>query len=607
MDDDHCGDELQNLLSELSSLKNDFPADTIVDVPGWIWSCITINKSQQDDSSAHTVNKWTLILQKIREECLPNITPLELHAIASQSIIFEKDDDENDQQTLSNNSPFRILCLLLCVAALQKCPSPLTGRYRRWQSVVCETIRLFQTSYLDVDNSDVDMDRAIEVWVHFLCVAALHVVSQISKHVETAQQELLFTGMFAGIVGTTAMLTERKCTSSMTQSICFVTVEALLQSIGSTVIVFDEISSNATILDEMTIWLSPWRFYYHNKQQQQQRHQEIIKQNDIESSEEDDDDDFEKNRHQLSWWIYRASKQDQMANMDTSWSNMGISVLAMAAFQERAMVYSASFLWTVWFPHVTQNLKEASHCPNLREPSLTFLQSLLQCVPVCSLTIKNLAILKDNTPHERPELPLEIIQVLSDQMVMVSQVNGHKTSDNQAQRRKHVAHIASLVTGVLHRYQPSDQVVLLDKLVHDCPNPGLQARYLDLLRPLLSDTTCHALILDLLKRQVDKLLLHMNLRPNPKLSDIDGLIENAEVFVSTVSLIQRFCMANHAEQPPIFLDAERLESLRLFHEALVQQNNNWISGEPNNAPEHFYRLYLLQDMLQNVLNLQKKI
>jgi hypothetical protein len=46
---------------------------------------------------------------------------------------------------------------LLCARALSRCPSPLETKWKRWRSLLCETISLFQRNVL---NREMDDDTA---------------------------------------------------------------------------------------------------------------------------------------------------------------------------------------------------------------------------------------------------------------------------------------------------------------------------------------------------------------------------------------------------------------------------------------------------------------
>ncbi|KAG7357792.1 hypothetical protein IV203_014379 [Nitzschia inconspicua] len=727
----------------------------------WIWTSITMtdnnnNNNNNNDNSTNNNNHkpidqyWSDAMETIRRDCLfcsnSNIDPFELHATASQFIIFSKEEEEymidNDKEkqitlqtttTTTTLSYFRILCLLLCIIALQRCPSPVTRRYKRWQSILCETIRFFQEMILELDNNnnnnnnntyndnnnDNNITWMVQLWVQYQCPAALHVVQQLAKDDPTttttaattsSTNDIQFTAIFAGLVGTTTQLAERiqfqhyynqnnnthhhhhhhddntdRLSTDMSRGDDTSTrLQLLLQQLlGSLRSICDIFDNNNTILsimktnttssyDEMSIWNNPWRFYsynqqQHQKQQKQQRQQsfgdESMSEKLLSNGGDNGDDTIiigdTTIQRSLSWWIYEASSEVTVASMDTSWSHIGISYLAMTVFPQRPQVYHPQFVWKVWLPHVTQIIKDDIQPTPFQlqqqQPSIIFLQSLLQCTPIRSMTIRTVLDWNNNNDtsssflHERPDVPLELVQVLSDRMVVFSpQRPGTDSEALVLQRRQYynyVSEVASLLSKILDRYEPTDQVQLVaTKLIHDCPNPGLQARFIDLLlRPLLSEPTCHTQLWTFLHGQLDKLFRHLDSTTTTThssssssssiqhvrlITNVPELIDTVEVHVSTLSLIQRWFLMtntpsnnnnnnNNKNHQDNMRDVSK-QQLVEFHHVLSQQLDHWNKNYTTNittttttknddddddVPDNFYRLNLLETMLQTVIPL----
>lgn len=688
---DH-GDLLQNLLSELSSSSpsssfhlrrrhlsrsddgdDDANEANIVDS---LWNSITrndkdlfssMNNNSDGDASlgdtatsrststiggkTHTSTStaatfliplcWYTALQKIRNDHLPHISPLELHAIASQSIIFAQeeendgpDDDRSNSSSISDSQEkhleescntaffFRMLCLLLCVVSLQNCPSPLHNRHKRWQSMLCETIRLFQDLANDIkpqqsgDNTNYNNDTAlmlvVRLWVHYLCPTALHVVAQLVVVPNNRQQDIHFDAIFAGLVGTTTTLTGDAFGGGVQNTTTTAIPSFFFHSLQHICSIFTAIpisETTASSYDLMSVWMNPYRRFSYNKQQHHHHiHHQRGSMHAVGCMEDDETMDheevaFEIHRHNLSWWINEAHKEDRVTNMDTSWSPIGASVLSMVAFDERASVYHPLFLWKVWFPHATQVMKESGS----NDPfSLSFLRSLLEAIPDRVLKIDK-SLLQDCSYHKQPDAPLEIIQVLSNRMLVVPNGSTHEASDVQTIRRQHVSQVSGLILSVLNRYDASTQVAIVEKLMEDCPNPGLQARFMDLLRPLVSEPTCQIELWDLLKQQVHQLLRHVDLQSDyHQLSNIQDLILKVEVYVSTLSLIQRLSIVpttDPGSEASRHIGTTLRHSLLTFHRALLEHlEHRTTKSDPatSSLPDNFYRLNLLDSALENV-------
>ena len=153
--------------------------------------------------------EWSIAMLYIHE-LLPHIisTPFELHSIASQSLLFSS-SSLGDSKTTNSTSHW-ILCLILCTYSLQQCPIPLQKRWRRWQSLVCETLRLFQDYHLlhQFDSSlllssSSGIGILSSLWMHHIVPACIHVVNQLPL------TESYHVAIFSGIVGISTDVIER--------------------------------------------------------------------------------------------------------------------------------------------------------------------------------------------------------------------------------------------------------------------------------------------------------------------------------------------------------------------------------------------------------------
>ena len=463
-----------------------------------------------------------------------------------------------------------IVCLLLCAYSLQQCPSPLTNRYRRWQSIVCETIRLFQDygyQLYDLEQQQPNQQSSslrYDIWVNYMVPACIHVIQQLPTKEETF---IYHVGVFAGMIGTSSTIVELECqrisdllksSSNMEHDVRFVAMHYTVQSICNAFSHFDDYTSS-----ELTIWLNPHRPLSES----------------IVESPDDDDIEFLMNQNDLSWWINKAScqlntsGQEKVAHMTTDWNDLGLSLLAHTAFIGRPLPYDPSFVWYVWFPHVTILFKKVGDYPKLLSNiPLTFLESLLQVVPDQSLTL-DIENPNDESFHERPDAPLEVFQLLSDQMI--SYGSRISSVDDELRYKKHVEYIAGLVTSLMNRYRPVSQVQIVEKLIHDCPNPGLQARFLDLIRPILFDDSCEKEVWKLLNKLIKDLFKYISNEDNSNLLiAVDDLISNLELYVSAITMVQRWMMVRGGGTIPAEMGGIRV-SLKGFQDALQNTLEKW--------------------------------
>lgn len=604
-ENDTAEDQLQNLLSVLSRQcginstpgSNDLdseghqPSDLSAhspDITKWIWEKLNSGQPIAAESKTAIITfnpKWEAALDRM-QDLLPRITAFDLHTVASQAILFAEQEEEEVSENGNSElfSPdFPTLCLLLCAYALHQCPSPLTKRVKRWQSILCETIRLFQQQNQHTEPST----TMANLWMHHLCPACLCVVQQLAG--SNDKDSIHHVGLFVGLVGTSLIVVEQcivpNCDNDKELLQQLEVPSSTLQSICDAFSSCRDCTSDIT-----TIWENSWRSYYWNLRQAT---------TDYQTNEGDVDHDLEFwiHRNDLSWWINGASQEDRVANMDTSWSSTSVAMTAAVAFQERALVYHPEFMWKLWFPITTQLFKECRSYPKLLSKlSMKLLQSLLSIVPIQSLALADVAV-SDKSFHQRPDAPLEVMQMLSDQMIIPP------ANSNEAECRIHVQSIAGIIQSLLDKYKPQCQVQIIDKLAHDCPNPGLQARFLDMLRPILFVEECQKSLAKLLNHQIDSLLQQHLDQLSKQVINVEDLMENVEIYASTIGLVQKWSMGSDKNGSREGIN-DMLSKLQGFHATLQQLLDQWSSESPDfHPPENHFRLLLLDSALGFALSL----
>jgi len=193
-----------------------------------------------------------------------------------------------------------------------------------------------------------------------------------------------------------------------------------------------------------------------------------------------------------------------------------------------------------------------------------------------------------------------MIQMLSDRMMSRRTSKESATPEEEMEYRKRVDRIVQLIKDLLNRYEVTSQVQIVEQLIHDCPNPGLRARYLDLLRPLMFETNCEKQLWDLLSTCIDDMIKHWD-QSNQSIKNIDDLIENVELSVSALTMIQKWSLVKDGELPMIIRNRNMKDSLQGFHGALQQMLHRWSTDSVVAPPENHYRLFLLDSAAQNVL------
>ena len=708
------------------------------------------NKNNDNDNTGNVIKhgdgkgydsllkEWSIALRYIHD-LLPHIidTPFEIHSIASQSILFSSSSSSSSSlgedstatatatsASTSTSTSHWILCLLLCTHSLQQCPSPLQKRWRRWQSLVCETLRLFQDNYNDhlkqfgssSSSSGGGVGVIVSLWVYHIVPACLHVINQLPI------KDSYYVAIFSGMVGITTNVLER----ILMQELCYTHNKKLRLSTNndsrksdndrdnadldgtnnnnnnttsqfsnSLSIMYDTIQSISTTFfnrfdnilcsgnDELTsLWMAPYlRLQPSIKEEEEEEEDNNSRNND------DDDTNFIIYKDNISWWMIHHNNncnepQERIANMDTSISGVGLALLAMKAFhyKKRPMVYHPRYIWIVWFPHLIALLKkssESSSSPSvvlLENESISFLQSLIQIIPEQFLVLEEERKIYD----ESDASSLELFHLLSNRLTArISKTTTTSLTateeEDENEEKEHSSfslsssnnkeevefklrsqYIVGLIKNLLDRFTTISRVQIVDKLTQNNSSipPGLQARFLDLLRPIIilisssqedddddddddnetdDDDALRVLLWNLLMSIINNNLFkkYWN-KTEQTLINVDDLINyDVEITIGAITMIQMWSSSTVKKNGRKFLPAYDDEGnndrsnynnnnenninignigdeLQGFYNVLKKQLNYWSENNDTNnnvvVPHHHYRLFLLDSAISHTIN-----
>jgi hypothetical protein len=553
------------------------------------------------------------------------MSPFEIHAVANQSIVF------TDGSMMHGS-----LCILLCVYALSQCGPPpppppgvngensggiviLQTRWKRWQSLVFETIRLYQQYGVEL------VDLATPLWDRHVLPACQHVIQRLPTDDNNGAYHVAF---LAAVVGTTATLVVRECdrprkkekqqqqqqpTGQVAQSV----LSHVLQLLDVVRVFIDQVYGHS----EAWLWSHPWRI---QSDIYSTAHQQGILEDRNEQIE------LLRFRNDIAWWTQCAYRHESVAGMDTSWGDdsLGVSLLALVAFDSRPMVWTPNYVWKLWFPHVTILFRSTLHRRSLAHLPLSLLDNLLRIIPDQSLP-------PTKTNSRKPDSPYETFQQISNQiLVRPGSDNGDDDSDDdddhegyepitkgekvdakdaELQSKAKAERFVTLMKSLLNKYDPITQVKTIRKLVHDCPHLGLQARFIDLLRPLIFEPSAADALWTFIGSFVKDMLKHMDnnddgnkdtdsdnedlpQKPRQSLTHVATLVTKVELFVATTTMIQLYCMVKYHMPRKI-----KARPLRDFYAVLQNTLGLWVTDSATMPPDDYYRLFLLEGALQQVL------
>jgi hypothetical protein len=154
-----------------------------------------------------------------------------------------------------------------------------------------------------------------------------------------------------------------------------------------------------------------------------------------------------------------------------------------------------------------------------------------------------------------------------------------------------------LMKSLLTRYQPENQVKIVRKLVHDCPHPGLQAKLIDLLRPVIFEEAAADALWTYVHSFVKDLLAYVD-KENDTLVETNDLVQKMEVYVGAITMIQVWCMRKGKLPKKI-----KGKALGNFYKILKKMLAYWISDSLAMPPNDYYRLYLLEGALEQLMRI----
>lgn len=543
-------DVLQNVLSALATQKDIFLTNHEQDSEQVIlnWLVSALEQTNEDSKEAHIPAKssekyeWWMGLRLIHS-LLAKLSAFEIHSVANQSIVFSE-----------QSKTHYIVCLLLCAHSLYQCPSPIQKRWKRWQSVICESIRTFQT-YRDDDGEVFGL-----LWIDYLVPALVHSSSQLPK-------EAQHTAILSALVGTTSVIVVEWQRDKPIQ-----VIPKVLSSLRRIV---HDVSSH----DETWLYLHPWRMHEFEKL--------TIHMNE-ETDHEEEEDHSTKYQSNMVWWATEACSEEIVAGMDTTWDINGISHIAWMGFQDRGQTLSTDYIWKVWFPHVEILLQMLEIDPINDSIPLKFLERILEIIPKQAISAFNKDI-------KLPDSPLGTLQLLSNRLL---RRNPNSGIEEQQRIKVQTDYVVGLMKSLLARYTPIKQIEIVECMINDCPYPGLQAKFLDFLRPLIftNDNEASLLFWNYIGSFHASLSNYIN-TDSGKVESVDDLIENVEVYIGAITMVQVFILAEN-RLPHQLHDFPFKE----FHYVLEANIQSWIIDRSTETPDEYYRLNLLECALNQLIN-----
>jgi hypothetical protein len=610
-------DTLQLVLSGLAQLPwssrmigiaSDNGVDDLVD---GIWRELTANrcsrKSLHLSFQEERKGEWDAIgleMLALSSSVLYRLSPTELHSTVSSCIVL---GDERDKLSPTTTIPatregidvYYLICILLCCIALHKCPNEIEKRWKRWQSMQLETIRLYQQY----------TPGLTKLW----CEYVLPATSLVQEALTISRTYSLPTASASNSAATTS-------TSTVPQTIMAYPAAAVHCTTKWVIDHFMENESKFTIMLLQTMFGALDRFVLRGNYEILYEHplrKHFCRDMVDERQRQLDDGSViiaTEARTLAKYTLVDKKEQDEdewdletlSVDMETIWSDWGIAVIAATAgWNARPLVWSPWYTWRLFHLHVDVLLiyenemeededsssKSISH--RLKVFGYLLLESLLQVLPDASMSIRG----GDGSG-----------KIIGTCQLIANQILESASQENKSDMRSMVvpdsAWSFQLLKRVVSRYRPIDQLRIVRCLMEDCPHPALRPKLLDLLRSSIrwNDTQAeHGMWQYLNSTFLTALDGHMDCK-STSLMNVNGLIDNCEVYCAVFGIMQLFIVNEHK---PFF---ESLSDVRLrldrFHGVLKRSMRDWDSQSSNltfSPPSNYYRINLLESILAQVI------
>lgn len=589
----------------------------------WMIQALSETGSSKHMSSDSIWNSWRLKVSNIAV-LLPKLSPFELHSVASEMVWMATNDNST-----GGSVTYPCFCLILCIHALQQAPSPtITRRSKRWQSLLCETIRQFQIHWEratseeeDDDDDDSTNDNkstnaassplVIQLWIQLWCQ---HVVPAALKVLTSLPSDSSKVAIKCGLIATATQLASFCSTDTSTNNNndTDTTPESLLQilykSFKSVLAVNTSSTTNGGSKDdEMDFWMYPW--YKHDAEASGKYSAKESTTDSGAGDEEDqwgDDDnehdDLQAHRDDSIWWATQAQHHEHVVGMNTLYDDIGLATLACYEWEDRPHVLTPSQIWKVWLPHVKFLLLSSGGVFG-RQIGFMLFDRLLKSTPPGSITWKT------TNETSSPGSPLPIFHLLSNRMLVLSRPD-IEDSQQRADLKRQTDQMIFWIKNLLYCYQPIDQVDMVQKLVQDCPYPAVQAMFLDSLRPLILKDDNRE-VTTKFWMYIGSLLetLQTKYMPDGTLVEVEDLIDQLEIFIGSIAMLQLYVLAKKSLPRTDTKSGGMIQwegQLKDCHHAITKTLQLWETKSPGSLPPGAFRLNLLEVSISEILRFTKE-
>ena len=511
-------------------------------------------------------------------------------------------------------STFEYLCLLLSCEAIHIANRCTPKRWRRFQSMCCETTALFQRSLarlVEVILLDQfqDCNRKLNTIIQFISIAFYeHFVPAIMNAIsDMAKNELsnkyIMRAIVAGFVHIALLLVRVIEELSILNN-----DENVKKRIQSTI---NRLS--ASIQEILGFELDLLVVYPHLMHMELTSHESALqKDSGLQTLL-----DTYPSIAEFIPLICRVSDEDPkdfdtFYGMDTTWDMVSLATLVNTVCEEDSLSISScvhtemnqpELLFELFFPLVEIFLSKQEHVAECEDSQY---QNILQSY-YYDLGIDCLSKVLEKKPKmgrcsaltalnvmDSILNPIDVMQFLFNRIISLSAIRNQNPIGTD---QKATQDIFTLVRKLLTVYDIRHQIKIVKELLQRCPFSSLIPTIIDMLRPAIplvedDDQTSSEFVLT-----IYEFLEEMT--SCTTVDDFTKLLENAEIYSSVVSLL---FLAMKLQKTTIMKAIDNIHpKLVILHKTLTSHLKSWIDQDENMTNQRF-RLCLLENSLQMLLD-----
>ncbi len=539
IDERHYMDDI--LVSFLEGERTSFPRQTVMNR----WSSLILHANTIEENLSKILRYWEkglVLLSKVTN----HMSPSETHATASLTNFaadLDRYDNNNNNASIGSNigcQIYRVTCILLCCQAFHKLrtfdykeSSSNKPRWQRYQSLLFETIRQYDQFHKQWGDHQPMMNFSLSIWIYHVVPSTSYWNSTLwnlyfpwpqmnisSDRRRIWRWRMAYEAITIAISGRLVMQVitiQGYCSGRLLRSL----VASIMDHVvgGNLEFICEHYWRSYTVRELKSTLQS-----YENALTTESGPTSTMAILYFTLLAGDDADNDE-----LS---------DMLCGMSSMWSDTDVAMILSVGWENRPCMWSTEYIWRLFFPStnhlLTVDLSNARDDVDLMRRHETTSSYGVPMLHQLILLCTSRSIKKPSTDNS-PDSPLGTFQLLFNTMVTPMDAT-------KVERRQNVTTVVEsfrIAKLLLDVYQPSCQVDTVQKLLLQCPYPGLRPKVVDLLRTFVywNDTPGETKIWTFID-ETFFVSFEDRLHSATTTCNVSALADDSEVYMATLGLLK---------------------------------------------------------------------